>query len=290
MRLPLPGYPRAGGTLGFIGRYDEPRKGMQVLIEALGHLIDDRPGLRLLVAGRGDADEFRAALPPPVTARIDLLGQVSEDDKARMLRSVDVYCAPNTGQESFGIILLEALAAETPIVASDLDAFKQVLHGGEVGQLFPVGDATALGAGAWRRCSTTSPGDAAGRGGREGGGAVRLAGDRRAGHAGVRGGDLGYVGRGDAEPGVYDERRCPRPVGLPLLIVAFLAVVCAVWIAFTASRLDRLHARLDAAQSALDAQLVRRVAALRHASEIGPAVSVLTDAERHGSKPSPRSP
>jgi hypothetical protein len=65
-----------------------------------------------------------------------------------------------------------------------------------------------------------------------------------------------------------------------LALVAFLAVVCGAWIAFTASRLDRLHARLDAAQSALDAQLVRRVAALRHATEIGPAVPVLPESER----------
>jgi len=141
---PLPGYPREGGTLGFIGRYDEARKGMEVLTVALAELIERRPGLRLVVAGRGEADEFRAGLPDEVSARIDLLGQVSEDDKARMLRSVDIYCAPNTGQESFGIILLEALAARTPIVASDLDAFKQVLRRGEVGRLFPVGDAHQL--------------------------------------------------------------------------------------------------------------------------------------------------
>jgi phosphatidyl-myo-inositol alpha-mannosyltransferase len=143
---PLPGYPREGGTIGFIGRYDEPRKGMDVLTAALGELIGRRPRLRLVVAGRGDADEFRAGLAPEVSARIDLLGQVSEADKARMLRSVDIYCAPNTGQESFGIILLEALAAGTPIVASDLDAFKQVLRQGEVGRLFPVGDAGRLAA------------------------------------------------------------------------------------------------------------------------------------------------
>jgi phosphatidylinositol alpha-mannosyltransferase len=141
---PLAGYPREGATIGFIGRYDEARKGMDVLTAALAELIVRRPGLRLVVAGRGEADEFRASLPGEVSARIDLLGQVSEDDKARMLRSVDIYCAPNTGQESFGIILLEALAARTPIVASDLDAFKQVLRGGEVGLLFPVGDAHQL--------------------------------------------------------------------------------------------------------------------------------------------------
>src|ERR1700742_4749540 len=63
-------------------------------------------------------------------------------------------------------------------------------------------------------------------------------------------------------------------------LVGSLVVVLGLWIAFTASRLDRLHARLDAAQSALDAQLVRRVAALRHAVEVGPAGPVLTQAER----------
>jgi phosphatidyl-myo-inositol alpha-mannosyltransferase len=141
---PLPGYPRAGQTIGFIGRYDEPRKGMDVLTDALALLLDRRPQLRLVVAGRGEAEQFRAELPPEVSERIDLLGQVSEDDKARLLRSVDIYCAPNTGQESFGIILLEALAACTPIVASDLDAFKQVLRGGEIGSLFTAGDPVAL--------------------------------------------------------------------------------------------------------------------------------------------------
>jgi phosphatidyl-myo-inositol alpha-mannosyltransferase len=143
---PLEGYPRPGMTIGFIGRYDEPRKGMDVLIDAMELLVGERPDLRLLVAGRGEAEDFRAGLPRAVDERVDLLGQVNEDDKARMLASVDVYCAPNTGQESFGIILLEALAARTPIVASDLDAFKQVLHDGAVGCLFPVGDAKALAA------------------------------------------------------------------------------------------------------------------------------------------------
>ncbi|GFJ76679.1 hypothetical protein Phou_008590 [Phytohabitans houttuyneae] len=61
-----------------------------------------------------------------------------------MLRSVDVYVAPNTGGESFGMILTEAMAAGTPIVASDLDAFRRVLDGGRAGSLFPVGDVAAL--------------------------------------------------------------------------------------------------------------------------------------------------
>lgn len=147
---PLPGYPRAGGTIGFIGRYDEPRKGMDVLVEALSELAPARPDLRLLVAGRGESEQFLDRLPPSVAGRITLLGQVSEADKARLLRSVDVYCAPNTGQESFGVILLEAMSARAPIVASDLEAFRRVLTGGggakPAGELFAVGDSADLAA------------------------------------------------------------------------------------------------------------------------------------------------
>jgi phosphatidyl-myo-inositol alpha-mannosyltransferase len=142
--VPLPGYPRRGGTVGFIGRFDEPRKGMDVLVAALERLLPDRPKLELLVAGRGDAEEFLADLPALLSQRVRLLGQVSEADKARMLASVDIYCAPNTGQESFGVILLEAMAAGTPIVASDLDAFRRVLDGGRAGVLFRTGDPAAL--------------------------------------------------------------------------------------------------------------------------------------------------
>jgi phosphatidylinositol alpha-mannosyltransferase len=83
-------------------------------------------------------------LPESVHDRITFLGKVSEADKARMLRSVDIYVAPNTRGESFGMILTEALAAGTPIVASDLDAFRRVLDGGRAGLLFPTGDIEAL--------------------------------------------------------------------------------------------------------------------------------------------------
>lgn len=141
----LPGYPDPRGAIGFIGRYDEPRKGMATLLEAFAQLSASRPQLQLVVAGRGDADVFRAQLPPPIADRVRLLGQVSEQDKARLLRSIDVYCAPNTGGESFGVVLLEAMAAGAPIVASDLPAFRAVLDG-RAGLLAPVGDAAALSA------------------------------------------------------------------------------------------------------------------------------------------------
>ena len=140
---PLPGYPRPG-TVGFLGRYDEPRKGMPVLLDGLARLAPDRPELRLLIAGRGDADDLLSELPPVLAGRVELMGQVSEADKARMLRSIDVYCAPNLGGESFGIILLEAMAAGAPIVASDLDPFRRVLDDGRAGALFRTGDPAAL--------------------------------------------------------------------------------------------------------------------------------------------------
>ncbi|UQX86814.1 glycosyltransferase family 4 protein [Jatrophihabitans telluris] len=144
---PLAGYPRdpvRGGTVGFIGRYDEPRKGMSVLLEALQELIVTRPGIELLVAGRGDEDDFLRELPQELSGAVRMLGMVSEPEKASLLRSVDVYVAPNTGGESFGIILLEAMAARTAIVASDLDAFSRVLDDGRAGVLFPTRDAAAL--------------------------------------------------------------------------------------------------------------------------------------------------
>jgi phosphatidyl-myo-inositol alpha-mannosyltransferase len=73
-----------------------------------------------------------------------LLGQVSDADRIRMLHSVDVFCAPNTGGESFGYVLVEAMASGAPIVASDLDAFRQVLRGGEAGELFETGSPAGL--------------------------------------------------------------------------------------------------------------------------------------------------
>ncbi|MEV0004937.1 glycosyltransferase family 4 protein [Micromonospora sp. NPDC050980] len=146
---PLPDWPGecapgSGGTLGFLGRFTEPRKGFPILRDAFVALAPHRPGLRLLVAGPGDADELVGRFPGGLRDRVTFLGLVSEADKARMLRSVHLYVAPNTGGESFGMILTEALAAGTTVVASDLDAFRRVLDGGRAGRLFPTGDTVAL--------------------------------------------------------------------------------------------------------------------------------------------------
>ncbi|MGW1890774.1 glycosyltransferase family 4 protein [Streptomyces sp. NPDC002004] len=139
-----------GGTIGFIGRIDEPRKGLPVLMRALPKIFAEYPRARLLVAGRGDEEEAVATLPEEMRSRVEFLGMVSDEDKARLLRSVDLYVAPNTGGESFGIILVEAMSAGAPVLASDLDAFAQVLDQGAAGELFTNEDADDLAAAAVR--------------------------------------------------------------------------------------------------------------------------------------------
>jgi phosphatidyl-myo-inositol alpha-mannosyltransferase len=148
---PLPGFPGEGGTLGFLGRMDEPRKGLDVLLAAFTLLAPQRPGLRLLLAGaRPPAAEALERVPASLRDRIVLLGRVSDEDRVRAYHSVDVFCAPNTGGESFGMVLVEAMASGAPIVASDLDAFRRVLVGGKAGELFETGSPAALAAAAAR--------------------------------------------------------------------------------------------------------------------------------------------
>lgn len=142
---PEPRWRGEEATVGFIGRLDEPRKGLPTLMAAMQHVVAARPGVRLLVAGRGNEDEALEDVSPEVRDAVTFLGVVSEADKARLLRTVDVYVAPNLGGESFGVILVEAMSAGAPVLASDLDAFGRVLDGGRVGALFPAGDVDALG-------------------------------------------------------------------------------------------------------------------------------------------------
>ena len=127
-------------TIAFLGRMEEPRKGLPVLAAALPVVLRTVPGLRVLVAGPGDPDEVRASMPPEAAAACEFLGAVSDEDKAALLASVDIYVAPNTGGESFGIILIEAMAAGACVLASDLPAFSRVLDGGSASELFANGD------------------------------------------------------------------------------------------------------------------------------------------------------
>lgn len=122
----------------FLGRYDEPRKGLPILLEALT-IMDEDPRVTVI----GDGSRRHGA----ENMNVDFVGRVSEDEKARLLAQADIYVAPNTGGESFGIVLVEAMAAGCAVVASDIEAFADVC-GAETstpaGVLFPVGDANAL--------------------------------------------------------------------------------------------------------------------------------------------------
>ena len=139
----LEGYPRQGKTVLFLGRFNEPRKGMAVLLRALPAVVERFPELQVLIVGRGDEAALRVDAGPLVN-HLRFLGQVDDAEKASALRSADLYCAPHTGGESFGIVLVEAMAAGTPVVASDLDAFRRVLLDGAAGRLVPIDDADAL--------------------------------------------------------------------------------------------------------------------------------------------------
>jgi phosphatidylinositol alpha-mannosyltransferase len=133
-----------GHTVGFIGRIEEPRKGLKVLIDSLSIVARFIPDVQFLVAGPGDSNEFTKKLNPQLKSRIKFLGLLSNEEKERFLKSIQIYVAPNTGSESFGIILTEALSAGTAVVASDIPAFKAVLENGEAGELFKNEDSADL--------------------------------------------------------------------------------------------------------------------------------------------------
>lgn len=123
---------RESRRVAFLGR-DDPRKGLDLVLEAWPEVIQARPDAELIVMG---ADR---GVPPP---GVIYLGRVSGEEKRRVLASSAVYVAPNTGGESFGLVVAEGMAAGCAVVASDLDAFKAVL--GDTGELVAAGDTSAL--------------------------------------------------------------------------------------------------------------------------------------------------
>jgi phosphatidylinositol alpha-mannosyltransferase len=137
----VPPAPKTGPAVFFLGRH-EPRKGLEVLLAALTELP---PDVRLWVAGDGPetkALQFKVAGDP----RVEWLGRISEQEKIARMRAADVFCAPSLRGESFGIVLLEAMAAGTALVASDLPGYANVARGGKDALLVPPGDAGALAA------------------------------------------------------------------------------------------------------------------------------------------------
>lgn len=132
-------WPTEGPTIFFIGRH-EPRKGLDVLLTALSELP---PNVRVWIAGDGpETATLRARVAGD--PRIEWLGRISEAEKASRLRGADVFCAPSLGGESFGVVLLEAMAADTVVVASNLSGYANVARADEDGLLVEPGNPSAL--------------------------------------------------------------------------------------------------------------------------------------------------
>ncbi|MDE2842011.1 MAG: glycosyltransferase family 4 protein [Chloroflexota bacterium] len=141
---PWPQYQDGKTNILFVGR-KEKRKGLKYLLEAYCRLKWERPETRLIIVGPGDLDRDSQGI---VSARnpgdVEVVGGVSYRDLPRYYATADIFCSPATGQESFGIVLLEAMACGKPIVASAIEGYMGIVTEGEQGLLFPRKDAQAL--------------------------------------------------------------------------------------------------------------------------------------------------
>ena len=127
----------------FLGRLDEPRKGLGIFAGAIESVLERVPGARFLIAGRGDAPDIRAAVAR-FGDSVSFLGGISDEEKESLLAGASIYVAPQTGGESFGIVLVEAMAARTTVVASDIPAYRAVLEDGRAGALIEPGSSVSL--------------------------------------------------------------------------------------------------------------------------------------------------
>jgi phosphatidylinositol alpha-mannosyltransferase len=130
-----------GRTIFFCGRHEE-RKGLDVLLAAFSKLPAD---VRLLVASSGP-DTKRLQQEYVSEPRIEWLGRITDDDKMSYLKGASAFCAPSLGGESFGVVLLEAMAAGTPVVASALDGYMNVATHDRDSLLCEPGNVDALAA------------------------------------------------------------------------------------------------------------------------------------------------
>ncbi|MBD3368312.1 MAG: glycosyltransferase [Candidatus Eisenbacteria bacterium] len=119
----------------FVGRLEQ-RKGLEHLLAAMPRILEDVPEARLIVVGGGPlSGYYRSRVPARARSRVEFTGFAPHADVPRHYRSADVYCSPATGGESFGIVLLEAMAAGAAVVASDIPGYRDVVHHGATGLL-----------------------------------------------------------------------------------------------------------------------------------------------------------
>jgi phosphatidylinositol alpha-mannosyltransferase len=141
---PFPEYRDGKINILFVGRA-EPRKGAMYLLRAYAALKASYPAVRLILACAGpQVGEMRRFVRRERLADVLFAGRVSDVDKARFLKTADVFCAPSTGQESFGIVLLEAMAAGRAVVASDIHGYKRVVQRSVTGLLVEPKDPDAI--------------------------------------------------------------------------------------------------------------------------------------------------
>lgn len=154
-RPPLP-EPRDGKmNLLFVGRL-EKRKGLMYLLRALPHVKYHFPNLRLIVIGAFDEDqmeEYRAFVRDAGLTDVIFKGFVSSEEKIRYYQNCDIFCSPAIGRESQGVVLLEAMAARKPVIASAIHGYRTVVRQGQDGLLVPPADVTALAVGLCRLLS-----------------------------------------------------------------------------------------------------------------------------------------
>jgi phosphatidylinositol alpha-mannosyltransferase len=128
----------------FLGRF-ESRKGLTYLLKAYRVLKKRGYDCRLLVIGSGPQErEVRRYIATRRLTGVELLGRVSDEDKVRYFATADIYCSPATGRESFGIVLLEAMASGTAVVCSDIHGYRSVVRRDEQALLVPPKDVNAL--------------------------------------------------------------------------------------------------------------------------------------------------
>jgi phosphatidylinositol alpha-mannosyltransferase len=141
---PLPWASNGRPRILFVGRFTEPRKGFKYLLRAMPLVHQQFPDAQLVVVGSGNPDKFASTIEKYRVNNVEFIGMVPPSELPRYYASCDVFCAPSTGRESFGIVLLEAMASGKPVVAANNPGYASVLGRSETGALVPPKDPQAL--------------------------------------------------------------------------------------------------------------------------------------------------